>query len=323
MKIAGVVIAVALIVVVITVVLFRSTRVDLPAAGSIATLPSDLDQHLRELEGEYDDIVAGAEKIITWHDPIAKSPTEHVVVYIHGFSATRQETAPLARRVAEALGANLFETRLQGHGRGGEAMAEATVQGWLADAREAMAIADRLGERTVLIGTSTGGSLVLWCASRSEYADQLEAQILISPNLGPRDGKSEIFLWPGGTSLARLIAGPERSWEAQNPKQERYWTTQYPIEAVRPMSELVAGVKRLDLAAIDVPTLVLHSDHDTVIRVDEVKRAFERLGSPRKERIVVDDTGDPDGHVLAGDILSPSTTGRLADEIVRFVVADG
>ncbi|MDD4273595.1 MAG: hypothetical protein PHG14_07705 [Desulfobacter postgatei] len=38
-------------------------------------------------------------------------------VYIHGFSATRKETAPLSDLVAKTLNANLFYTRLSGHGR--------------------------------------------------------------------------------------------------------------------------------------------------------------------------------------------------------------
>jgi len=322
MRIGGIVLAVAVAVVLLAIVLFRSTRFDLPSAGSMAALPDDLDVYLEESEARFEDIVPGTEKRITWHDPVRKDPTHFVVVYLHGFSATRQETAPLAARVAASLNANLFETRLQGHGRRGEAMAEATVRGWLADAREAMAIAERLGDRTVLIGTSTGGSLALWAASRPEFEPQLETMVLISPNLGPRNEKSKLFLWPGGTTLARWIAGPERSWEPQNEAQGRYWTTRYPIEAVKPMAELVAGVRRLDPQAIDVPTLLLHSDRDEVIRVHEAVDFFDELGASHKARVVVDDTGDPEGHVLAGDILSPGTTERLARVIVRFTVME-
>lgn len=322
MRIAGIVFAVALAVVVVAVTLFRSTRFDLPSAGSMAVLPDDLDAYLRTAESRFDDVVPGAEKRITWFDPVRREPTHYAVVYLHGFSATRQETAPLAARVAASLGANLFETRLRGHGRGGDAMAEATVRDWLADAREAMAIAERIGGRTVLIGTSTGGSLALWVASRPEFERQLETLVLISPNLAPRNEKSKLFLWPGGTTLARWVAGPERSWEPQNPDQGRYWTTRYPIEAVAPMAKLVAGVRRLDPEAITVPTLLLHSDRDQVIQVGEAVAFFEDLGSSHKARVVVDDTGDAEGHVLAGDILSPGTTEDLAREIVRFTVME-
>lgn len=322
MKIAGIVVVVALLVIVVTLVLFRSTRVDLPAPGSIDALPDDLDAHLARREAQYDDIVPGAEKAITWFDPGAKERTHFVVVSLHGFSATRQETAPLAATVARGLNANLFETRLRGHGRRGAAMAEATVQAWLADVREAMAIAQRLGDRTVLLGTSTGGTLALWAATRPEFSRQLETLVLLSPNLGPRNGQANLFLWPGGTTLARWIAGPERQWEPQNEEQGRFWTTRYPLEAVRPMIRLVAGVRRLDFGAVQAGVLLFHSEDDQVIRVDEAIAVFEGLGTNHKFRHVVEDVGDVEGHVLAGDILSPGTTEGIARDIVRFVVAE-
>ncbi|MES0031848.1 hypothetical protein NKJ91_23745 [Mesorhizobium sp. M0040] len=39
------------------------------------------------------------------------------------------------------------------------------------------------------------------------------------------------------------------------------------------------------------------------------------------ELVPVDDTGDPDNHVIAGDALSPSTTAFLAQRIVVWIEA--
>jgi alpha-beta hydrolase superfamily lysophospholipase len=322
MKIALVVAAAALFVIVATVVLFRSIRVDLPAPASIVVLPDDLDAHLESREARFDDLRGGAGKTIVWHDPATKQRTPLALVYLHGFSATRHEAFPLAETVADSLGANLFLTRLRGHGRDGEAMAEATVADWLADVREAMALAARLGERTVLVGLSTGGTLAVWAATRPEWSDQLEALVLISPNLGPRDGRVGLLLWPGGLTLARWLQGPERTWEPQNEEHAAHWTTRYPIEAVATMMRLVTGVQRLDPAAIDTPLLLLHSDRDTVIRVERAVGFFERTASEHRERIVVPGVADDDGHVLAGDVLSPGTTDRVARAIVGFLRGD-
>ena len=322
MKIALVVVAAALFVIVATVVLFRSTRADLPAPASMATLPDALDVHLAAREARFDDLRAGAEKKIVWHDPAAKRRTPLAIVYLHGFSATRREAFPLAETVADSLGANLFLTRLSGHGRDGEAMAEATVADWLADVREAMAVAARLGERTVLVGLSTGGTLAVWAATRPDWKDQLEALVLISPNLGPRDVRAGLLLWPGGLTLTRWIQGPERAWEPQNEQHAAHWTTRYPVEAVATMMRLVTGVRRLDPSEIVTPVLLLHSDRDTVIRVDRAIDVFDRMESDRRERVVVSGVGDEDGHVLAGDALSPGTTDRVARAIVGFVRGD-
>lgn len=318
MKVALIVVLAVLVVVFATVVLFRSTRIDLPAPPSRAALPEDLDAYLVDAEARFDDLVPGTGKTITWYDPAARERTPLSVVALHGFSASRQETAPLAAEVARVLGANLFETRLQGHGRDGAAMAEASVRGWLADTREAIEIGRRLGERVVLIGVSTGGSLVLWAATRPELRSDLAALVLISPNLGPRDGKAALFLWPGGPTIARWIFGPERVWEPQNEAHARYWTERYPIGALQPMMRLVAGVRRLPMEEIDVPTVLFHSERDEVVGVEAARDAFDRLGTTRKERHVID-PGDADGHVLAGDVLSPGTTDAVVRAVVRFV----
>ena len=58
------------------------------------------------------DLIPGTEKRLTWHDE--EQQTEWSVVALHGFSASRQESAPLAELVAKQLGANLFETRFSG-----------------------------------------------------------------------------------------------------------------------------------------------------------------------------------------------------------------
>ena len=85
----------------------------------IPELPADLEAYLTESESRYNDIRPGLEKTILWHDPQRKKATELSLVYLHGFSASRAEISPVPERVAQELGANLFFTRLAGHGRTG------------------------------------------------------------------------------------------------------------------------------------------------------------------------------------------------------------
>ena len=94
----------------------------------LLTLPNDLDHYLIQTEARFSDIVPGAEKTIIWAHA-AKTKTPWSIVYLHGYSATRQETAPLSDQIAAQLGANLFCTRLTGHGRSEAAMAEPTIVG--------------------------------------------------------------------------------------------------------------------------------------------------------------------------------------------------
>ncbi|MDX1515798.1 MAG: alpha/beta fold hydrolase, partial [Woeseiaceae bacterium] len=143
-------------------------------------------------------------KRIRWRSPGQRTPI--AVVYLHGFSATRQEIAPTAERVAEHLGANLFETRLAGHGRRSAPLAGVRAEDWLADGIEALRIGQRLGERVVVIGTSTGATLALALADQAEFAAVSEL-VMISPNIAPADANAEWLTRPAGPLLARLIAG--------------------------------------------------------------------------------------------------------------------
>lgn len=282
------------------------------------SLPDDLDRYLATSEARFADLRPGVEKTIIWADARERSQTPLALVYLHGFSATRRETSPLTELLGEKLGANVFYTRLRGHGRSDDAMSEATVNDWLNDGIEALEIGRRLGEEIVLIGTSTGGTLATWLVMEHEATDIL-ALVLISPNFRPRDRRSELLLWPWGASLARMIEGDYRSWTPVNERQARYWTTRYPTDALVTMMSLVDLVRRTDLRRLGLPALLLYSRGDELVDADEIERRYRELGSTPKELVEISDSRDPAQHVLAGDILSPSTTDSVADQIESFI----
>lgn len=284
-------------------------------------LPEDIEVWLanseRQVTAQFA-LIPATEKRVTWHgDPGTRTP--YAVVNLHGFSATRQETAPLAERVAGSLGANLFETRLAGHGHTEQPMHAVQAEDWLADTAEALAIGARLGERTVVIGTSTGGTLALAMSSH-DSADAVSDIVLISPNLQPNDGKAAWLTRPAGPLIARLVAGDTRSWEAHNEQQERYWSTSYPMDAAIEVMRLVDLLNARLPMQLEQNLLVLLSPDDTVVSPEATKQAFARIDAPRKTLIAIENAGDPSNHVLAGDILSPSSTDDVAALIVDFVL---
>lgn len=160
------------------------------------SLGDDLDSYLNQQEAAYGDIRPGLEKSIVWADPAAKSKTAVSVVYIHGFSASSGELRPVPDRVARAFGANLYFARLSGHGRDGPAMMEASVNDWINDAAEAIAIGRRLGDRVIMMGTSTGATLTAWTLTQQALARDVAAIVLVSPNFGVRAAGSGILTVP-------------------------------------------------------------------------------------------------------------------------------
>lgn len=112
-------------------------------------LPADLSGWLAEREAAIDPDLAAR---IEWADA-PDAQTEIAIVYLHGFSASPREIAPVPQHVAKALGANLFLARLTGHGQDGAALATASAEDWWRDTAEALAVGQRLGRRVVVIGT--------------------------------------------------------------------------------------------------------------------------------------------------------------------------
>ncbi len=278
---------------------------------------AQLDGWLQRTEAEVADLRPGLAKGVVWHGPPGQR-TAWAVVYLHGFGASRLETAPLAEQVAERLGANLFQTRLSGHGRTPAAMGEATVQDWLADTVEAVRIGQLLGERVLVIGVSTGATLANWLALRPE-GQAVAAHVFISPNYGPADRRTELINGPWGHQIARWITGGTVGSPSGNPREDHAWTKGYPTEALFPMMALVKRVRESDLSAMRAPLLVLFAEGDQTVDPAEIRAAFERIGSPDKTLEAVTYSEAKHQHVLAGDLRAPKATAPMAGRIAAWV----
>ena len=289
----------------------------LPARAD--SVPAVLDAWLAERERGVPGLRSGDQRQIEWFDSLSKGRTPLALVYLHGFSADRHEIEPVVSEVARTLGANVYFARLSGHGRDGPAMAEATVESWLADAVEAVEIGGRLGDRVVVLGTSTGGTLATWVATRPESRGRVDALVLLSPNFHPRDRTSRVLLYPWGGQIAQVVTGKERCFAAENEQQQRHWTTCYPTASLRPMMALVERVRTMPLDAIAVPTLVLYSPRDEVVDPAETEAAVARMTGTVPDVRVVTSATDPAHHVLAGDIMSPESNVEARTAIVSFL----
>lgn len=296
---------------------FINVKNSAPLSAPPIDLPADLDAYLAKSESRYADIIPGTEKTIDW----AGAPGEQTrvsIAYVHGFTATRVETQPVPQKLAAALGANIFYTRIEGHGRGTHGMHEATLEAWLSGTREAIAIGRRIGEVVVLMGVSTGATAIT-AVCASDDCHRLAALIFVSPNFGLRDWRSTMLLLPYGKLLAHRLVGPELNWRAANDQHARYWTLCYPTLAVVPVIQLIRLVRQRDLSRITPPVVAFFNDQDKMVRPSRIRATLARFGSSRKELVQVRHPTDSNKHVLAGDVLSPETSQRVLEESLRFI----
>ena len=277
-----------------------------------------LDSYLAKSESRVSGIRNGCEKKIVWYDN-KRRQRDIAIVYIHGFSASRMETWPLCDRLAEALGANLFYTRLTGHGQDGDALATATVEDWMDDGMEAVAIGQRLGKKVILVGTSTGGTLAAWLAAQPSVAERIHRLILLSPNFFPKNPLAAAALWPPTLRFFESFFGSWRCFIVSNAMQARYWTMRYPLKAIATMMQLVRLSWRIDLKNAAMPVLMMVNPWDRVINVTLAVIRYLSFPSSHKKLVIFRGNKDLGRHVLAGDILAPESTARAVAIIQSYL----
>src|SRR5690606_40829618 len=131
---------------------------------AVPTGADALEAYVRQKENRHK-LKPDNEARIVWADR-AGAKTEYAVVYLHGFSASQKEGDPVHRRFAAEFGCNLYLARLADHGIDTvEALINFTTDRWWASAREALVIGKQLGDKVILMSTSTGGTMALALAA--------------------------------------------------------------------------------------------------------------------------------------------------------------
>lgn len=270
-------------------------------------------------EGEFSDIRPGLEKEIIWADT-PNTQTEYALLYIHGFSASKGEIRPVPERIAEALHANLFYTRLPGHGRSEAAMGRTKVEEWYDTLDEAMAIGRVIGRKIIIISCSTGGTLKAAGFLRPERFKNTHAMVFLSPNFGIQNPFAWISRLPFAEYWIHLFLGRRIGFTPRNELNARFWTTQYPPRAVKPMLALIKDALRAPVDQASIPALFIYSKDDKIVSIAKTQAFHTKWGGPVKIiHPILQERDDPDAHVICGDALSPSQNTPIVNQILNFV----
>ena len=153
-----------------------------------------LNQNLPKIEGSVSNYVAavesrpglkvrsGCEAKILWANDSTRESTEYVLLYLHGFSASRREGSPVNEDFTRHFGCNAFLARLASHGVvSDDPLLDMTPELLYESAKEALVIARQLGHKVVIMGCSTGCTLALKLAA--DFPEMVYGMILYSPNV--------------------------------------------------------------------------------------------------------------------------------------------
>ncbi len=292
----------------------QSPRVTVPTLDNL----SALSEWLQERESKVAGIRPGAEACIQFAHPKAPQKTALCFVYVHGFSATWPETAPVTEQLAARFGANVLQARLAGHGTDSAGMVT-PAELWLSSLRETWEIATQLGDRVVIVATSTGAPLSVWLASFPDVKDKLHALLFMSPNFRIRSPFDFLLTVPWSGYWIHWFVGRERAWEPINEAQAKFWTYQYSTLALIEMQKVVAFVKGCRLADFKVPLAIMYMKNDPTIDPAAAVRAFGEWGGEPKQLIKVTIDEDEPSHVFVGDITAPHRNAWTVDQFTMFL----
>ena len=203
----------------------------------------NITEYLKLKESKLNDIKEGVQKRVIWANK-ENQKTSLSIIYIHGFSASSEEIRPLPDLIAKKLKANLFYTRLKGHGRDGIAMGQASIKHWIYDLQEAIEIGSRIGDKVLVISSSTGGTLSSFASLDKNLSRNILSFIFISPNFGINHKLANLLTWPLAKYWLKIFIGEMREIKPRNKLNAKFWTLKYPNNALIPMANLVHKINR-------------------------------------------------------------------------------
>lgn len=262
-----------------------------PAPISMSVQIDSLDGWIAKHERAFKTLKPENEARIEWYnDSIAV--TNYAVVYIHGFSASREEGSPVHRNFAQRYGCNLYLPRLYGHGLNtAEPLIDLTPENYLQSAKEAIAIGKQIGKKVILMCTSTGGTLGIYLAA---HDPEVEALICYSPNISLYDPTTQVLTKPWGLQLARLISGSDYHQFEASEEQKKYWQTRYRMEALVSLRSLVDHTMTQEtFSQISQPIFVgayykNEAQQDKVVSVDAMRQMMPQLATPQHKKWYVE-----------------------------------
>ena len=244
---------------------------------------------------------------IIWADS-THQVSEYAIVYLHGFSASQMEGAPVHENIAKAFHCNLYLARLAEHGIDTtEDLMNLTAENYWESAKEAYAIGKKLGKKVILMSTSTGGTLSLQLAAAYP---EIAGLIMYSPNIEINNPAAPLLNNPWGLQIARLVKkGDYANIAFKNNEYPKYWNTHYRLESTVELQNLIeATMTKETFQKIHQPSLALYyykdeQHQDNVVKVSAIKKMLSEIGTPDslKKGIAIPNA---ENHVLVSPIVS-------------------
>jgi pimeloyl-ACP methyl ester carboxylesterase len=258
--------------------------------------------HKIEAEKDIENLIEGCEAELIWANKEGEK-TPYSIVYLHGYTACKEEGDSLHKSIAKTFGMNLYLPRLIEHGLVSDSIFKnLTPNNYYSSALEALAVGKLIGEKVILMGTSTGCTFAVDFAAK--YPDLVHSLIFYSPNIDIYDKKSNLLTLPWGKQISRIFHGGTHNTGNYIPHEEgKRWQRSYRLEGQIALRAILNEIMTENtFSKIDQPLYLAYyykneNEHDKVVSIPAMKSFFNGVSTPEiQKRIKAFDA--PENHVL-------------------------
>ena len=281
---------------------------------------NELKDWIDSKEATFDNIKPDNASQLIFHDSVPQK-TAYSVLYLHGFSASRAEGNPVHLNIAKALKANLYLPRLSDHGLiEEEPMLHFTAQRYLDSAKEALAVAKKIGEKVIVVSSSSGGTLSLILGNDPQIA----ALLLFGPNVEIYNPDAKLLTLPWGLYIARaVLASKYHVMDKITEQKLNYWTTRYRLECTLHLQKLMETGMRPEIFRRITSAVFMgyyyknEEEKDEVVSIPAMLKMFDELGTPnnKKQKMAFPNAVD---HVI-GSYLTTSNYSQVEKVALSFL----
>ena len=271
--------------------------------------------YINDKEEKIDSLEQNAKKQIIWNS-ISNKKTEYAIVFIHGSFATGFQQRESLIKIADKLEANLFISRLSGHGVGFEGTKGVSAYDFIEDTAEAIAVGNKIGDKVILIGFSAGSGLAMLASQDQKLKSKIHSLVLIAPptltvrpifvlaSIGLLFKRTHEFNFPKFNGLSYEEWGP-------------YWVNKFESSLPRAFWKVLSSVKiKNDIDQL--PMIIFYDKRDRVVNFERVEKIFDKWSGPKKIIDIKAVNGGRNKHNLIG-ILNPTQDDVFVNEIHKWI----
>ena len=239
--------------------------------------------------------------------------------FLPGFSTTNYQQRVFFEKLSKELNANIFLSRLSGHGRTYPGSKQMHADNYLDDTVEAIEIAKQLGDKVILAGFSLGGALTTAASFEKKFSEDLDGVILFAPAYIGTFRNTSMWLY-AATFLDKIELDCNNYINASEIYDcNKYSTNVFEVLDGAEGGKIMNAIQEKDFTSNNVASLSFFDYDDTVLNSYETEKRLKLLNN-KNNKIVAVNSGSKDitQHFIVG-FLNPELDEFYIKEISDWI----